>query len=134
MSYMTNKKSFEYKLRSICIKNKLGWMLDVTEDFIQSGLAYNEQVYLIRIPNKYMDVLVFSGIRYNYNRDDVGTNDVRILVRWRTKQWGNIYMRIGRCYKNNDMYEKIEKILLTNKNAVFTYRPKQFTINIDNVK
>lgn len=130
MYYQFSQKHFEFKLRQLCIENKLGFMSDITEE-IQQDVACYEKVYKVTTKNKSVDLIIFSSVSINSNKvRNKGNDAVRIVMRWKTKK-GYFYKRIGKNYRIDSLFENIKKNIIKANKEIFNLNFKDFSSSLD---
>jgi hypothetical protein len=118
--YQFSKKHFEYELRGLLIKNKAGFLNDVTEEIDkESEFDIWEHVYSITTKNKSVDILVFSSVSRKTGKvRDKGSDAVRLVLRWKTRN-GNVYKSLGKHYRIKTLFKNLEKTILETQEKVF---------------
>jgi hypothetical protein len=124
--YQFSKKHFEYEMRGILIRNKCGFMTDITEEWIKEGNETWERIYKIQTKNRAVDLIVFSSVdmRTNEVRDN-GSDAVRLVMRWTTKN-GHIYRKIAKHYRLETLFKNVEKSIKEATSSVFQLNYKEF--------
>jgi hypothetical protein len=124
--YQFGKKHFEFGVREFLIKNRLGFLKDVTQDYIAEGGATWERIYTISTRNKSVDIVVFSSVdmRTDYVREH-GDDAVRIVMRWKTKN-GYVYKRISKHLRIQTLFQNMHKAIAEAQNQVFNLNYKEF--------
>jgi len=124
--YQFSEKHFIYELKGILIRNKAGFMEDITDEWIKEGNEIWERVYKISTRNKSVDIILFSSVDMRTHKvRENGGDAVRVILRWRTKN-GNFYKRVAKHYRLNTLFKNLEETLLTTKENVFNLNSKEF--------
>jgi hypothetical protein len=125
--YQFGKKHFEYGVREFLINNKLGFLKNVTQDYIAEGGATWEHIYTISTRNKSVDIVMFSSIdmRTDYVREH-GDDCVRLVLRWKTRS-GYVYKRISKHLRIETLFQNIHKAVANAQSQVFNLNYKEFT-------
>jgi hypothetical protein len=125
--YQFGKKHFEYGVREFLINNKLGFLNDITQDYIAEGGSTWERIYTISTRNKSVDIIVFSSVdmRTDYVREH-GDDAVRIVMRWKTKN-GYVYKRISKHLRIKTLFQNMHKAIAEAQNQVFNLNYKEFS-------
>ena len=123
--YQYGKKHFEFELRRLLFKNKMGSMEEITEDFSRENYT-EERIYKIKTKNPSVSIIVFSSvdIKTNFTRD-IGADAVRIVLEWKTKN-GFVYKKVGKHLRIDTLFNNVEKSLLKAKNEIFNLNYKEF--------
>jgi hypothetical protein len=125
--YKFSKKHFEFELKGILIKNKLGFMEDITEQWREEGNVTWERIYKISTKNKSLDIIMFSSVDINTNSvRDIGSDAVRIILAWKTKN-GTVYKHIAKHLRITTLFDNIKKTLDTIQPMVFNLSYKEFS-------
>lgn len=124
------KKQFEYDLRGVLIRNRLGFLEDITFEYRKENPMTWERIYTISTANRSVKVLVFSSIdiRTDAVREH-GEDAVRLVMEWTTKN-GKVYKSISKHLRIETLFNNIEKSLLNVKKEVFDLKYKQFSSEI----
>lgn len=123
--YQYGKKHFEFELRRLLFKNKIGSMEEITEEFLKE--SYTEEcIYKIKTKNPSVSIIVFSSVdvKTNFTRD-LGADAVRIVMEWKTKN-GFVYKKIGKHLRIDTLFNNVEKSLLKAKAEIFNLNYKEF--------
>lgn len=106
------KKQFEYELRGILIKNKIGFLYDITEEWFEEGNFSKEYIYKIKTKNKNVDIIIFSSIdiKTGYVRN-IGSDAVRIVLRWKTEN-GYVFSKLAKHYRIKTLFDNLESTLV----------------------
>lgn len=125
--YQFSKKHFEYGVRDFLIKNKLGFMKDITEEYIAEGNDTWERIYTVSTANKSVDIMIFSSVdmRTNHVRDN-GDDAVRIVLRWKTKN-GYRYKKIAKHLRIKTLFDNMNKSISTTQKQVFALKYGEFS-------
>jgi len=125
--YKFSRKHFEYELRGILINNRLGKMVDYTQDFINEGNQTFEKIYKLKSPNPSVEVLVYSSVDVNENKvRSRGADAVRIVLCWHTKN-GKRYKRVAKHLRIETLFKNLENTLLGLREQVFNLNYKEFS-------
>jgi hypothetical protein len=125
--YKFTRKHFEYELRGILITNRLGKMLDYTDDFIAQGNQTFEKIYKLKSPNPAVEVLVYSSVDVNENKvRSKGADAVRVVLCWNTKK-GKRYKRVAKHLRIDTLFKNLEKTLLGLREEVFDLKWADFS-------
>lgn len=129
--YQFTKKHFEYELKGILMRNKLGTMEDITEQWkIENDSETWEYIYKISTKNRSVDIIVFSSVDMNTNKvRDIGNDAVRVVMRWTTRN-GNFYKKLGKHYRIKTLFKNLEKTVVDGSNSVFGLNGKEFNTSI----
>lgn len=121
------RKEFEYKVREILIKNRLGFLSDITESYPNVW----ERVYAVSTANKSVDILIFSSIDIatDYVRDR-GDDAVRLVLRWKTKN-GYVYKRVAKHLRIRTLFANIQKSIENCQKEVFNLKYREFSKEIE---
>jgi hypothetical protein len=124
--YEFSQKHFEYKLRGLCMENKFGFMVDITEE-IQKEEECFEKVYKIATRNRAVDIIVYSSVSINANKvRKVGEDAVRVVLRWKTKD-GYFYKRVGKNYRVKTLFDNLKETLKKASDQIFSLNMKEFS-------
>ena len=125
--YKFSKKHFEYGVRNFLIKNRLGFMKDITEEYIAEGNDTWERVYSISTRNRAVDILVYSsvGIKTDYVREHED-DAVRLVLRWKTRN-GYVYKRITKHLRIETLFQNMKESVEKAQNSVFNLNYKEFS-------
>lgn len=125
--YKFSRKHFEFELKGILIRNRMGFMQDITEEMTSQNEAIWERVYKISTKNKSVDIILFSSIdiRTNEVRDN-GADRVRVVLRWTTKN-GVMYKRIHHHNRLQTLFKNLENTISTTQKSVFDLKFNEFT-------
>lgn len=126
-----NKWNLEYRMKWILLSNKVGFMKDITNELIKSGIA-QEMVYEVTTQSPLISILIFTSINLLTCRsDNKGMNTIRMIMKWRHPKFGNIYKGIGKIYVRDErIYNDIKKVLVDNKEAIYDLHPRDFSVDI----
>lgn len=125
-----NKRQFEYRVREILIKNRLGFLKDITDSYIADGGTTWERIYAVSTANKSVEIFIFSSI--DLRTDSVrnkGSDAVRIVLRWKTKN-GYVYKKVAKHLRINTLFENIKKSLINCNRQIFNLNYKEFSKKI----
>ena len=123
--YQYGKKHFEFELRRLLFKNKIGSMEEITEEFSKENYT-EERIYKIKTKNPSVSIIVFSSvdIKTNFTRE-IGADAVRIVLEWKTKN-GFVYKKVGKHLRIDTLFNNVEKSLLKAKGEIFNLNYKEF--------
>jgi hypothetical protein len=100
------KSHFEYELKGILIRNKLGLMKEIELE------GTFERVYEVSTKNKAVSIIIFSSVNQNNNQmRDKDSDCVRVVLKWTTK-YGEVFQRVGKHYRLETLFNNLEKTLL----------------------
>lgn len=121
------RKHFEFGVRDFLISNKLGFLKDITSEYIADGGNTWETIYTISTKNKSVEILVFSSldIRTSFVREH-GDDMVRIVLRWKTKN-GYMYKSLAHHQRINTLFNNMKKTIEKAQQSVFNLQYKEFT-------
>lgn len=109
--YKFSKKQFEYKLRDLLITNKLGFMEEITEQWIEENNYSAEYIYQISTKNKSVKIIVFSSISIHEDKArKCGEDAVRLVLQWKTKN-GYVYKKLAKHYRLETLFNNVYKTL-----------------------
>jgi hypothetical protein len=125
--YQFSKKHFEYELKGILMRNKAGFMEDITDKWLKEGNETWERVYKVTTRNKAVNIIIFSSVdmRTNEVRDN-GTDRVRVVLQWNTKR-GPIYKKIHHHNRLSTLFKNLEQTLINIQPQVFNLNFKEFS-------
>lgn len=125
--YKFSRKQFEYELKGILIRSRLGFMQDITEEWTSQNESTWERVYKISTKNKTVDLIIFSSIdiRTNEVRDN-GADRVRVVMRWTTKS-GVMFKKIHHHNRLKTLFKNLENTIINTQKTVFSLNFKDFT-------
>ncbi|AYP68192.1 hypothetical protein PQE75_gp060 [Bacillus phage vB_BcoS-136] len=125
--YQFGKKHFEFGVREFLIKNKLGFLKDITESYIEEGNETWERVYTISTANRSVEILVFSSIdiRTGYVREH-GDDAVRLVLRWKTRS-GYVYRRVAKHLRIDTLFNNMKKSVENVQGNVFNLKYNEFS-------
>lgn len=125
--YQFGKKHFEYGVREFLIKNRLGFLADITESYIAEGNNTWEHVYSISTSNRSVEILVYSSvdIRTGYVREH-GDDAVRLVMRWKTKN-GYLYKKLSKHLRIKTLFDNMHKTIAEAQKTVFNLQFKEFS-------
>jgi hypothetical protein len=121
------EKQFLFNVRDFLIKNKLGYMKEVTQDYIADGGMTWEKIYTVSTANKSVEIIIFSSIdiRTGYVREH-GDDAVRMVLRWKTKN-GYVYKSLGKHLRIETLFNNMQKTITKAQQSVFNLNYKEFT-------
>ena len=121
-----SKKHFEYGLRNILITNQIGFLTEITDEWVDEGNVSNEYIYKITTKNPAVDVIVFSSISINTNKArNIGNGAVRFVLRWKTKN-GYVFKRIAKHYRVKTLFDNIKPTIIEIQKNVFNLNYGEF--------
>ena len=128
--YKYTKKHFEWGVRNFLIENKLGFLKDITEEYINEGNETWERIYSISTRNRAVDILVYSSIDIRTNQTrDCGDDAVRLVLRWKTKN-GYVYKRIAKHLRIKTLFDNMKKSVEKTQNGVFNLNYREFSNDV----
>ena|SRR6185312_4315071 len=124
--YQFTKKHFEYELKGILIRNRAGFMEEITNQWIADGNETWERIYKISTKNKSVEIILFSSIdiRTNEVRDN-GNDRVRVVMKWKTKN-GNMFKKIHHHNRLKTLFKNLEQTIIQTQSQVFDLNFKEF--------
>lgn len=124
--YKFSQKHFEYGVREFLIKNKLGFMSEITEEFQKENVT-KERIYKITTKNPSVDIIVFSSVdvRTKSVRDH-SADAVRLVLRWKTKN-GYVYKKLAKHLRIETLFNNMKKSVEKAQCVVFKLNYKEFT-------
>lgn len=125
--YKFSRKHFEYELKGILIRNRLGFMNDITEEWLAEGKESWERIYKISTKNKSVDIILFSSIdiRTNEVRDN-GADRVRVILRWKTKK-GDVFKKVHHHNRLETLFKNLEWSIGNAQKEVFELKYTEFS-------
>lgn len=119
------KSEFEYELRGILIRGRLGFLKDITDEYRKENPTW-ERIYTISTANKAVKILVFSSIdiKTGFVRDH-GDDAVRLVMEWTTRN-GKVYKRIAKHLRINTLFGNMEKSISKAQGRVFNLKYNEF--------
>lgn len=125
--YQFSRKHFEFGMREFLISKKLGFMQEITEQYLSEGNETWERIYTVSTKNKSVDILIFSSVdmRTNHVREH-GDDAVRLVLRWKTKN-GYRYKKLAKHLRITTMFQNIEKTIAKAQDCVFELQYKEFS-------
>lgn len=125
--YQYGRKHFEFCVRDLLISNQLGFLKDITDQYIADGGNTWETIYTISTKNKSVEILVFSSldVRTSFVRDN-GSDMVRIVLRWKTKN-GYMYKSLAHHQRIDTLFNNMKKTIEKAQQSVFNLQYKEFT-------
>lgn len=121
------KKHFEFEVRKFLIENRLGFMTNITEQYIEEGNDTWEHIYRITTANPSVDILVYSSvdIRTSFVREH-GDDAVRLVMRWKTKN-GYVYKKLAKHLRIDTLFNNMQKTIANAKSQVFNLNYRDFS-------
>lgn len=125
--YQFGKKHFEYGVREQLIQNRLGFLKDITDEYIAEGNTTWERIYTISTANKAVEILVFSSIdiRTSHVREH-GDDAVRLVLRWKTRN-GYVYKRLAKHLRISTLFQNMKKTVESAQKSVFNLKYGEFS-------
>lgn len=125
--YQFGKKHFEYGVRNFLIKNRLGFLTDITRGYIEEGGDTWERIYRISTRNSSVDIIVFSSVdmRTDFVREH-GDDAVRLVMRWKTKN-GYVYKRLAKHLRIKTLFDNMKKTVENAQKSVFNLNYRDFS-------
>lgn len=125
--YQFGKKHFEYGVREFLISNKLGFLKDITEQYLAEGNETWEHIYSISTPNRSVEVIVYSSvdIRTSHVREH-GDDAVRLVLRWKTKN-GYVYKRLGKHLRIKTLFDNMQRTIASAHKSVMSLKYGEFS-------
>ena len=119
------KSEFEYELRGILIRNKLGYLTDITDEYREESPTW-ERIYSISTKNRAVRILVFSSIdiRTGFVREH-GDDAVRLVMEWTTRN-GKMHKRIAKHLRIKTLFANMEKSITQAQQEVFNLKYNEF--------
>lgn len=125
--YKFSRKHFEYGIRKFLIENKLGYLSDITQEFLNEGNNTCERIYKITTKNPSVDIILFSSLTIkNDSVRDNSTDAVRLVVRWKTKN-GFVYKRLAKHLRIKTLFDNVEKTISKAQKESFNLNYKEFS-------
>lgn len=124
--YQYGKKHFEFGVRDFLIKERLGFLTDITEQYIAEGNETWERIYTVSTANKSVHIMIFSSVdmRTDYVREH-GDDAVRIVLRWKTKN-GYRYKKVAKHLRINTLFSNMKKTITATQKEVFSLSYGEF--------
>lgn len=124
--YDFSRTKFEYELRGILIRNKLGNVYDITQTMLDRGYEIWERVYFIPTRNKAVSILIYSSIDLRTDRvREKGSDAIRVVLAWRTKR-GIYYKSFAKHLRTRGIFQNLEKTLKKINESVFQLDFREF--------
>lgn len=125
--YQFGRKHFEFEVRNFLIKNRLGFLKDITQQYIEEGNETWENIYTISTGNKSVEILVYSSIdiRTGYVREH-GDDAVRMVLRWKTRN-GYVYKKLGKHLRIKTLFNNMEKTVKSVRPTIFNLKYNEFS-------
>lgn len=125
--YQFSKKHFEYGVREQLIANRLGFLKDITNEYIAEGNDTWEHVYAVSTANKAVDILIYSSVdmRTAHVREH-GDDAVRLVMRWKTKN-GYMYKKLAKHLRISTLFQNMKKTIECAQKTVFKLEYKEFS-------
>lgn len=125
--YQFGRKHFEFEVRNFLIKNRLGFLKDITQQYIEEGNETWENIYTISTGNKSVEILVYSSIdiRTGYVREH-GDDAVRMVLRWKTRN-GYVYKKLGKHLRIRTLFNNMEKTVKSVRPTIFNLKYNEFS-------
>ena len=126
--YKYSQKHFEYELKGILLRNKAGFVEDITNEF--NG-EVQEHVYKVSTANRAVSILIYSSVSVQANKvRDIATDAVRIVLRWKTK-YGYMYKRICKHYRLKTLFGNLERTIIEAQQQVFNLKWNEFRKEVE---
>jgi hypothetical protein len=121
------EKQFLFSVRDFLIKNKLGFIKEITADYIADGGNTWEKIFTVSTANKSVEIMIFSSIdvRTGYVREH-GGDMVRLVLRWKTRN-GYVYKSLAHHQRIDTLFNNIQKTVEKAQQSVFNLNYKEFT-------
>lgn len=125
--YQFGKNHFEFGVREFLIKNRLGFLKDITEEYIAEGNSTWEHIYTISTANRSVEIIVFSSvdIRTSHVREH-GDDAVRLVMRWKTRN-GYVYKRLAKHLRIKTLFINMHKTVAEAQKSVFNLKYGEFS-------
>lgn len=125
--YQYGRKHFEFEVRGFLIKNRLGFLKDITQQYIAEGNETWENIYTITTANKSVEILVYSSIdiRTGYVREH-GDDAVRMVLRWKTRN-GYVYKKLSKHLRIRTLFNNMEKTVKSVRPIIFDLKYNEFS-------
>ena len=125
--YRFTKAQFDYYMGRISEVYQIPMAREITKeivDFTKSEIK--EYVYSVQMPNKYVDILIYTAIdlRTDEMRDN-GSDAIRLVMRWKTKNW-YVCKKISKHLRLRTMFVNIRKSLLWCMNNSYNLNYSEF--------
>lgn len=125
--YPYTKKHFEYEVKGILMRNKLGYLTEITEEYRAEGHTTWERIYALSTKNKAVRIIIFSSVDINTNQvREVGADAVKIVTEW-TIKGEKYFSKVAHHYRIDTLFKNMEKTLVKMNNAVFSLNYKDFS-------
>ena len=125
--YQFSRKHFEYCIRGFLIENKLGFLRDITDEWIEEHNKTWERIYSISTKNRAVDIIVFSSLDLSTNHvRSNGEDAVRLVLRWKTKN-GFVFKKISKHLRIETLFKNIEKSVKNMSANVFNLNYQEFS-------
>lgn len=125
--YKFGKKHFEFNVRDFLIKNRMGFLTDITDEYIAEGGNTWERIYTISTANKSVQIMIFSSVdvRTSYVREH-GADMVRLVLRWKTRN-GYVYKSLAHHQRIETLFNNMKKTVENAQKTVFSLNFKEFS-------
>lgn len=125
--YQFGKKHFEFGVHEFLKADSLGYMKNITDEYIAEGNNTWENIYTISTANKSVQILVFSSvdIRTSAVREH-GDDMVRLVLRWKTKN-GYVYKSLAHHQRITTLFNNMKKTVEKAQQSVFNLNYKEFS-------
>jgi hypothetical protein len=119
------KSEFEYELRGILIRSRLGYLKDITDEYRKENPTW-ERIYTISTKNRAVKILVFSSIdiRTGFVREH-GDDAIRLVMEWTTRN-GKVYKKIAKHLRIKTLFGNMEKSITQAQQEVFNLKYNEF--------
>lgn len=124
--FQYSRKHFEFELRGITIRNNLGFIKDITSEWISQGNSTWERIYSVPTRNKSVDIIIFSSVCVDENKvRNSGKDSVKVIMRWKTKN-GYVYKKLAHHYRLETLFDNLSKTIMESLEGVFNLNYKEF--------
>lgn len=122
-----SKAQFEYELKGILARNRLGvWNFAEITSEISSIIPINEYVYSLPTRNPSVQIILFSSVDSRTGKTrEKGSDAVRVVLRWKTRS-GNVYKRIGKHLRVETLFANMERTILSEANSSLQLNYREF--------
>lgn len=128
--YQFGKKHFEFGVREFLIANRLGFLKDITQEYLDEGNSTWERIYTVTTSNKAVQIMIFSSVdmRTDYVREH-GDDAVRLVMRWKTRN-GYVYKKLSKHLRISTLFNNMHKSIAQAQKDVFNLKYGEFTNQI----
>lgn len=125
--YQFSRKHFEYNIREFLINGNMGFLTNITDEYIAEGNNTWENVYTISTANKSVQILVYSSVDIHTSAvREHGDDAVRLVLRWKTKN-GYVYKKLAKHLRIETLFNNMKKTVETAQQSVFNLNYKEFS-------